>query len=267
MKTLAFGKCIQATGGRRVRALAFEERSMLPVSAACVVASNVRETLGALFGETVTLKLFEPTIPQPAAWNAIVRDARVYCVRAAHVDATVIVRPEDACALAAAAFGEPPRRDAVLSVMERTVLERTVRAIATQFGPICGAGTHDVSALCAPDLRALRTFFELAIERPVRARIGIALSRDPIPECQSGVALDDLLDLSMELAVQIDGGVHAASTMCALEPGALLPLPAGPLRGTLQLAGRPLATGECGVVGRYYALAVGRTPTGRDEPV
>jgi hypothetical protein len=245
--------------------LAFEERSMLPVSAACVVASGVRETLGALFGEAVTLKLFEPMIPQASAWCTIMRDAKVYCVRGATIDAAVILRPEDASALAGAAFGEREARALTLSTLERTVLERIVRAIATQISPICGTAA-ELSVDVQPDLRAVCTFFELQIERPVRARIGIALSRDPLPEPQCRVGVDDLLGLEVDLSVRVDVGNHAAVEVGALEPGSILPIPEGALRGMLLLAGRPLAAGECGVYGQYYALAIDRTPTGRDEP-
>jgi hypothetical protein len=265
VKVLGFSRCADVVGGRRIRRLSFEERSMLPVSAACIVASGVRETLAKLFGETVTLKLYEPTIPQPAAWNAIVRNATIYRVRSASIEAAVIVRAVDASALAAAAFGERESRASALSTLERTVLERIVRAIALQFGPICGAQA-ELALDLPPDLRALRTFFELQVEHPVRARIGIALSRDPLPESQPGVALDDLCDLEVELAVHVDVGRHPAADVAALEPGAVLSLPAGALRGTLLLAGRLLAVGECGVHGRYYALAVDRAPGGRDDP-
>ncbi len=262
---LALSKRCEIVAGRRVRTLTFEERSMLPVSAACVVANGVRDTLSMLFGEPVTLRLYEPMIPQPAAWNAIVRDAIVYRMRGTAALAAVIVRPSDASTLAAAAFGEREAPAAALSSLERTVLERIVRAIAKQLGPICGTAA-ELTVDTQLDVRTLRTFFELQVEQPVRARIGVALSPDPCAESEPGAVLEDLSDLELELIVQVDVGVHPAAEIAALEPGTVLPLPAGALRGTLQVAGRPLAVGECGVHGRYYALAVSRTPTGRDDP-
>ena len=265
MRVLGFSRASQSIAGRRIRTLTFEERSMLPVSAACVVASGVRETLSALFGENVTVKLYEPTIPPPAAWNAIVRDAIVYRMRGALIDAAVIVRPQDASGLTAAAFGEREVVDASLSALERTVLERIVRAIAAQCGPICGAAA-ELTVDTQPDVRSLRTFFELQVERPLRARIGIALSRDPLPDALPGVGVDDLLDLDVELSVQVDVGRHPAAQIAALEPGSILPIPEEALRGTVLLAGRPLALGECGVHGQHFALAIDRIPTGREEP-
>lgn len=238
---------------------------MLPVSAACVIASGVRESLSALFGETVTLKLYEPIIPTATAWTAIIRDATVYRTRGAMVDVAVIVRPEDASGLAAAAFGEREARIAALSTLERSVLERIVHAIAGQCGPICGTAA-DLTVDMQPDTRTLRTFFELQIEQPLRARIGIALSRDPLPESPAGIGIEGLLELNMALSVQIDVGRHPSAQIVALEPGSILPIPEGAPRGTVLLAGRPLAVGECGVHGQHFALAIDRIPTGRNEP-
>lgn len=266
MKTLGFSVGSQWQGGQRIRRAVFEERSMLPVSAACIVASGVRETLSSLFGEAVMLKLYEPTIPTPAGWNAIGRDATIYRVRMANTDAAVIVRPADASALAAAAFGERGARAAALSSLERTVLERTVQAIALQFGPICGSGTREFTLEPLADLHGFATFFELQIEHPIVSRIGIALRRDPPPQAHPGIGLDELNNLSLELTVRVDLGRHRAADIGALEPGTVLALPVGALRGALLLAGRMLALGECGVHGQHYALAIDRTPTERDEP-
>jgi hypothetical protein len=253
-------------GGRRIRALAFEERSMLPVSAACIVASAVRETLASLFSEPVALKLYEPVIPTPEAWTAIARDATIYRVRTSVAEAAIIIRPADACALAAAAFGERQGGAASLSAIERTVLARTVRAIALQFGPICGSGLDEAVLEAQPQLCGYATFFELQIERPIDARVGIALRRDPAPEAQSGVSFEDVMDFPVELRVHVDVGRFPAADIGAFELGEVLPVRAGALRGALLLAGRTLATGECGVYGQRYALALDRTLTGRDLP-
>jgi hypothetical protein len=238
---------------------------MLPVSAACIVASGVREALNELLGEAVTLKLYEPIIPQAAAWNAILRDAIVYRMRGAIVDAAVIVRPADAAGLAAAAFGERSVPATALSALERTVLERIVRAIAAQCGSICGTAA-DLTVDMQPDIRAFQTFFELQVERPLRARIGIALSHDPLPQSEPSIGVGDLHGLDIELSVRVDLGTHAAARIAELEPGSILPIPEGARRGTVLLAGRPLAVGECGVHGHHFALAIDRTPTGREEP-
>jgi flagellar motor switch/type III secretory pathway protein FliN len=117
-----------------------------------------------------------------------------------------------------------------------------------------------------PDLVGFVTYFELQIERPVYARVGIALSRDPVPEMHPGIGLDDVMDVPIDLCARVDMGHYPTSELGALEPGTVLAVPAGALRGALLLAGRTLGTGECGVYGRYYAMAIDRTPAGRDAP-
>ena len=166
MKTLGFSSGSRREEGHRIRHIVFEERSTLPVSAACIVASGVRDTLSALFGEAVTLKLYEPSIPTPSAWIAIGRDATIYRARMGNADAAVIVRPADASALAAAAFGEHAVRAAALSSLERTVLERTVQAIALQFGPICGSGTRESALEPLTDLHGFTHIFRTAARTP-----------------------------------------------------------------------------------------------------
>jgi hypothetical protein len=266
VKATVFSRRYELRGGRRVRSIAFKEQSALPVSAACVVASAVRETLATLFGEPVAMKLYAPVIPSADAWSAIARDATIYRLRTAGADAAVIIRPPDASALAGAAFGEREARATALSGIEETVLARTVQAIALQFGPICGGTMSEPVLERQPDLFGFVTYFELQIERPVYARVGIALSRDPVPETHPGIGLDDVMDVPIELCVRLDMGQYPTTEVGALEPGAVLAVPAGVLRGALVLAGRTLGTGECGVYGRYYAMVIDRTPAGRDAP-
>jgi len=263
---MGFERPSATIAGRRVRLMTFEDRSLLPVSAACVVASGVRETLSELIGEAVLLKLYEPAIPSPAAWTHIVRDATIYRVRGARCDAAIILRPCDAAAIAGAAFGETAVAARDLSALEQAVMERTVRAISAHFGPICGAA----ESLNFEEIRAiggLQTFFELQIERPVSARIGIALARDPSPpEAQPEIVPESLLDLGIELAVRTNLGSYAALSIAQLEPGTILPLPAGALRGTLEIAGSLLTSGECGISGGRYAIVLDHIPTRRDDP-
>jgi hypothetical protein len=264
VKCLRFERRSVSIEGRSVRRMTFEERSLLPLSAACVVASGVRETLGGLIGEAVLLKLYEPAIPSADAWKQIARDASIYRVHGACGDAAVILRAADAAALAGAAFGEPQTPATSLSVLERTVVERTVRAIAAQFGPICGTlEPQNVEEIHG--ISGLQTFFELQIERPVSARIGVALARDPQPETHARIDSEALLDLEIELAVRSDFGSFAALAVAELEPGSILRFPLGTLRGTLEIAGTPLAGGECGVNGGRYAIVLDQNPPRRDD--
>ena len=249
---------------KRVRKLSFDRCSTLPVSAACTVANGVRETLAALYGSTVTLRLFQPVIPSPRAWEAITTGAAIFRVRGAQTEAAVILSGADARQLVAAAFGEPAGGAPELSAIERSVLERTVQAIALQFTPIGGAGFSPNTIERMNDVRGFTTYFELRLDQPIRARIGVALQRDPASPVHAARGIEALGELSLELRVRIDAGMHSAAALAALEPGALLALPSG-AQGTAMLAGRPLAVGECGVYDRHFALAVQCVASERDE--
>jgi hypothetical protein len=258
MKCLTFSR-ESATGGvRRVRSARFEERSLLPVSAACIVAAGMRETFSALFGAPVTLRLLEPVIPAPHAWPAIVREALLFCVRGNVADAAVVLRPRDAVALANAAFGEPDGDLALrpLSSIESEVLGRAVAAIARSLGPVCGV-RDGATAEAIASIDGFSTFFELRLERPIEASVGIALSRDPVAEPHGRLAAGDLSDLALRLAVTFDVGVLPAARVAELTSGTVLPLPgARAFRGKLHLGGRTVGHGICGVRDGRYALTI-----------
>jgi hypothetical protein len=258
MKYLTPSISSSVVDGRRVREVTFEDRSSLPVSAACVVASGARETLGALFATTVGLRLCEPVLPSPQAWEAILRDATFYRYRGTVADAAIVLRPRDSRALARAAFGETgedPLPDVPLSLLETDVLARVTAAIGASLPAVCGVRDGSVVERVA-SLAGFTTFFELLLERPVRARIGIAVSRDPASEPHGALTLDDLVEIPIAMDVALDVGTFPASLVAALEPGGLLQIAPGALRGRLRAGGRTLAHGRCGVRHGWYAFAV-----------
>jgi flagellar motor switch/type III secretory pathway protein FliN len=244
---------------KRIRAIRFTGRSSLPVGAACVVASGIREALGALFTTEIRVRLFEPALPQPHAWRAILDDARIYSLRGPSAEAVLILRLADAAALAAAAFGETgARTPASLSPMECATLDRTAALLAAQCSSVCG-GAPIITVATEPG--ALTTFFEIQIEQPVRARIGIGLRRDPVTPAAGTLNLGDLADISINVGVRVDLGCAPAAQLAALEPGDVLPLRNALADATLVAAGRLLARGECGVSGDRYAFAVHHVPS------
>jgi hypothetical protein len=259
MKYLALSRSSADAGGRRIREVCFEDRSSLPASAACVVASGARETLGALLASPVNLRLFEPVLPSPDAWRAILNGATLYRYRGSVADAAIVLRPRDALALARAAFGEvggeDPAGDAPLSPLESDVLARVSAAIGASLAAVCGPREGAVVERVA-EIGAYTTFFELLLDRPVRASIGVAVSRDPAPEPRGALDLADLEHIPLSVEVCVDIGTFPASSVMALQPGSLLPAAPGPLRGRLRTGGRTLAYGNCGVRHGWYALAV-----------
>lgn len=276
MKTLGFGVTLDdgseaiddGSGAIRVRCVRqarFEARSSLPISAACVVANGIREALSSLLGASVTVRLFEPTIPGPHAWPALLRDARLYRVRGNVADAAVVLRACDAVTLAAALFGEAPATDVVeraLSPMECDVLDRMINAIAANLGAVCGAREgFPVERVCALD--GFVTYFELLIEEPIASRIGIALSREPSPEARGCLEPRHLAAVRLTAVASLDLGRIEAVGVARLAVGSTIPVdPAELHRCRLTAHGRRLAGGSCGVRhGRYAFYADAREAT------
>lgn len=250
---LAFERVSESFGGRRIRRALFERRSSLPVSAACVVANGVRETLGALLGTPVALRLLEPLVPDPRAWRAISENAQFFVVRGPSCDAAFVLRPHDAAALASSAFGEDADSPRPLSAVEQEVLVRALRGIAGCLAPVCG---RELSALeRILDIRGYTTYFELLVERPQRLRIGVALSRDPAARGAATLRIEDLLEVEVEVGAQFAAGSLSAGAFLSLRPAALVPMTTRVGEpGLLKVDGLVLGRGECGVLGDHNAM-------------
>jgi hypothetical protein len=242
---------------KRIRKPVFGLRSALPPSAACVVANGVRETLTSILSSPVEMRLFEPSIPPPPAWPAIVKGAILYRVRGSIADAAIVLRSADALSLVAALFGEGfVHRDRELSPIERDVLDRTVNAIAAHLGSVCGTRENR----CVERVGAIEgyaTYFELLIEEPVAVRIGIALSRDPSPEPQGCIEIGHLAAVSLTARATLDLGRIPSRAVSGLRPGSILAFRQHDLqRCTLRAHERSLARGACGVRSGRYAFHV-----------
>jgi hypothetical protein len=264
VKCLTMSRSVAISNGRRIRETCFEDRSNLPASAACVVASGARETLGALLSSAVSLRLFEPVLPTPGAWRAILRDATLFRYRGTVADAAIVLRAPDARALARAVFGETALDDsfpaAPLSPLENDVLGRVAAAIGASLPAVCGV--RDGAAVeRVAEISGFTTFFELILERPVRASIGVAVSRDPAPDPRGTLGIHDLEEVEISLDVRIDVGSFPATLVAGLTPGDVLPFEGPAPRGRLRLDGRTLAYGMCGVRRGWYALTLEGTGT------
>lgn len=252
---LEFERETEDVEGKQVRRSRFTRRSSLPVPAACVVANGVRETLGALLATPVSLRLLEPVIPDPQAWNAICAGAQLYGLRGPSCDAAFVLRSPDALALASGAFGEEADEPRPLSAVEQEVLVRALRGIAGSLAPVCGRELSSLERIL--DIRGYVTYFELLVERPVRARIGVALSRDPAAKGSATLRIDDLLDVEIELSVEFARGAIPAAAFLDLRPGTNVPMKTRIGEpGRLLCNGGVLARGECGALGERSALIV-----------
>lgn len=254
MKVLTF----DAPRDGNVGAARFAERSSLPLSAACLVASAVRETLSSIVNAPVSARLLEPVIPSPHAWAAIARGASLYRFRGSIADAAIVLRPPDAAALAAAVFGEriPDAPSRPLSPIERDVLDRTAVAIAGALNAVCGQREREPLERVAT-VSGYVSYFEIVVEQALDARIGIALSADPAPAPHGALEIGDLGGVTLAPAVHLDVGDVEAAALARLRPGTLLPLSSNRgFRGRLMLGGCTLARGTCGTSDGRFAFAV-----------
>lgn len=270
MKTLCFSPATSERAGKRLRAASFAERSNLPVAAACVVANAARDVLASVLASDIEMRLFEPSVPSVAGWAAIARGARTYRIAGARAEAALVLREADALALAAAAFGEFGTTERPLSDLESEALRGAVASLAGAFASLCGPLQQPPASEMTGSIAGFSTYFELQIERPFQARIGVALARDPDPHGAPALRPEQLLDVPVTLVAVTEGVGMMASELGALELGDVVPITVsmGSLEATLTLAGRPLARGECGVRGNRLALALrlGLDPEGSCEP-
>jgi len=256
MKTLGFARRSCVVNRLRVRPSFFRSRSMLPVSAACLVANSARQTLSDLFGSVVSLKLLEPVVPDGAGWNSIGADALVFAVRGAHSDAAIVLRPHDALALACAALGERTESPRGLSTIETELAARIASALCGSLSAVCGV--RDPRQIDRrKTLEGYLTYFELIVEEPVSARIGIALSREPQSQSAPGLSISDLHEIDVRLGVEIAQGLLPATALCSLRPGDVFKLDSALGEAArLWAGGAVVARGQCGNLGARRAFAI-----------
>lgn len=238
--------------GSRIRNAAFEERSLLPVSAACVVANAMREQLCALAGAPVELRLWPPAIPEPGAWQTLLRDAQIYHVRGTCCDGAFILRRFDAQALAALLFGErlPYRRATQLSRLEEQITLRAVRRVVPALTPVCGECALEASSKSA----AFVTYFEMHVVEPIELCIGVALLREPAAVRTRSFVPEHVLQAEVDLVAEVPLGAMPAATIATLRRGDMLEF--SKKSAVLRLAEQPIARGACGVRAARYAFEV-----------
>ena len=265
ISALAFARTGECLEGRLVRASRFKRRSLLPVSAACIVANGVRETLSSFFGQRTGVRLMEPVVPDPHAWSLIAADAAFYRVRGPLSDAALVLRDADALALVSTVFGERAQPPRALSAIEEEVLSRALHSLAATLAPVCGP--IDRLEIERMSGRAeFLTYFELLVDGPLEVRLGIALSRDPAPGPHACLRLDDLAEVELELSVEFASGTIEAGELLLLRPETQLRMETKVgAPAALKLAGRTVARGECGALGERNAFVVSSGPKGGDR--
>jgi len=256
MKMLGFARRSCTVNGLRVRPSLFQSRSTLPVSAACLVANAARQTLSDLLGGHVSLKLLEPVVPDREGWNTIGASALIFAVRGAQSDAAIVLRAHDALALACAALGERIESPRGLSTIENELAARIASALCSSLAPVCGL--RDPRQIDrAKTLEGYVTYFELILEEPVPARIGIALSREPQSHVAPGLKPADLHEIDVRLGVEIAHGFLTAGSLVSLRPGDVVKLDSALGDAARLLAGgATVARGQCGNAGARRAFVI-----------
>jgi hypothetical protein len=256
---LAFGPP-RLIGSRVIRDIAFVPRSTLPLSAACLVANGVRETLSRLLAAEIDVDLIEPAMPGADERRVLVAGATIMRVRGRLCDGFVIVRPADARRLVALAFGEEERseRDA-LSEIERTTLERILAALVPLCNTLCGTlgpvgGESAERAACD-----LATYFEVRTTGRLRVAFGFALTRDPAEEPGERITLADLADVEIEGTVEFARGALGVPAFSRLAEGVTIALETSlGSPGVLSFGGIAFARGTCGITNGRSAISFER---------
>ena len=255
MMQLCFEARAESAGGRSVRRARFRPRSQMPLSVACVIANAVRESLGAALATPVSLRLLAPVLPSAAAWQTICAGAFFFRSRGPLADAAYVMREDDARAIAAAAFGEPEPQVRDLSRIERELIERLARSLGGALAHACGRDLSPPERIL--DISGYTTYFELLVERPVRARLGVAISRERAEQGGPTLQPADLLGVELEVRVELGHGALPAGAVLDLRPGTVVPMMTKIGEpGVLLTDGTRLARGECGSRGRRSAFAV-----------
>jgi len=245
-----------AAGVRRAR---FVPRASIPLSAACLVANGIRETLRELFGARCELSIGEPTAIGRPEWEALSRDAYCFLTCGRQTDIVLVVPAADARVLVARAFGEADLTSApVLSALEVHALERIAVRCAAAFDPLY-AERRGVSQRIAPGaLPACVAFFDLHVSAPAPIEMGIGIVRD-LPDCGPAGAFAPALLSGVPLQVHAEfaSGTIDARALLSLAPGDVVRLDTQVgAPACLKIADTYIASGTGGIAGGRYCFEI-----------
>ena len=256
-----------ATG--RVRRARFVPRAALAIESACAVANGVRDALRGALGDGCLVTLGDPVALDAAAWRALARHALAFALPGQATDVVFVLPRHDARALVAAAFGEDPApHDTAWSALETGALERIIARCAPACDALCVERRGPLRAVDAERLEPCVVFFDVRVASPVRFTIGVGIARAPAePRPSRTLSPAALGSVPLETRVILGRGTLAAAHLLQLGVGDIVRLDtkvAG--EGELNLAGRVMAFGTCGVVDGRAAFDVRSTTMRGDVP-
>ncbi len=251
MNVLTFESRGVREGGRTIRSARFQTRAHLPLPAATLVANGVREKLAELLHTEVLLRLGEPCVPSMQAWPALLADALLLWVRGSHGEAVLILRGRDARSWIGATFGGDIAVSDAVSPLETRVLERLLVMLADTLAPIVGP-RYTTHMLQATGNERYAAYFELLVQAPMEAAIGVAIPRDPLPPvvgCLQASALDAV---ELEVVAELRCRDRSAGELSSLAVGDVLGIQ--DLTASVKTQGTVLGHGECGISAGRFAV-------------
>ncbi len=262
MNVLAFESRAVRVGRHVVRSVRFETRAHLPLPAATLVANAMREKLRELLRADVILRLREPCVPPLQAWSTLLADARMISVRGSGGDAVLVLRGCDTRAWIGATFGGDIASSDGLSQIETRVLERLMVALAGTLAPIVGP-RYTTQAIGATGNERYAAYFELLVQAPVEAGIGVAIPCDPPPPVIGCLRAEALDAIELEVVAEVRCRDQSAGQLADLAVGDVLRIE--DMKASLKTQGTVLGHGECGVSAGRFAVSCEIGPMGLER--
>jgi flagellar motor switch/type III secretory pathway protein FliN len=244
---------------RGVRLPMFVRRASIPIGAACVVASGIRETLRELFGERCEVAIGEPQSIGGDAWRDLTRNAHCYLTPGRQTDIVLVVPGGDARSLVSRVFGEEPAPGNVAcSTLELHAIERIVSRCALAFDPLCAERRGPPQALKSAQVPQCVAFFDVRVLAPIVMSLGVGIVRDlPDPGPSGTLRPSALNHVPVEMRVEFASGTMDSRDFLNLRAGDLVRLDTkvgSP--GSLNLGGQRIAAGTCGSIASRNAFEI-----------
>lgn len=241
-----------------VRAARFVPRSSIPLSAACMVANGIRETLRELWGEC-DVRLGEPAAIDADAWHELARDAHCFLTRGRQTDIVLTLSSADARALVLRAFGEgAPIGEGACSALELHAIERIAARCAAAFDPLCAERHGPSRAVQSSELPTCVAFCDVRVHVPIPITLGIGIVRDlPDPGPSGTLAPGALAGVSVDVWAEVATGTIEAGRLLALRVGDVVRMDTKVgSSASLNVDSQRIARGACGVLAAYHAFQV-----------
>lgn len=252
---LTFGR----PDARGVRAPSFVRRSTIPIGAACVVASGIRETLRELFGERCEVAIGEPLPIGLDAWAELTRGSYCFLTPGRQTDIVLVVGAADARSLVSRALGEGESAGGgACTALEFHAIERIASRCAGAFDPLCAERRGPPRALKIGEIPSCVAFFDVRMQAPIAISLGIGIVRDlPDPGPSGTIHPSALGHVPVEMCVEFASGTIDSGRFLDLRVGDVVRLDTkvgSP--GTLNLAGQRIAAGTCGSIASHHAFEI-----------